>query len=95
MEEQILKIIKKRINQIQTQEGLSVKITSNEEKAKEITSMVFEFIEWLSFGDHLFYPEDKSTWTFYKNEEDLINDKGHLKTTQKVFQYWWDNVKNK
>jgi len=88
MKEQVLKLIKKYKSwQPNGQNDLDA--------SKEITSMVFEFIEWLSFGDHLFYPEDKSTWTFYKNEEDLINDKGHLKTTQKVFQYWWDNVKNK
>jgi hypothetical protein len=88
MKKQVLKLIKKYKSwQPNGQNDLDT--------SKEITSMVFEFIEWLSFGDHLFYPEDKSTWTFYKNEEDLINDKGHLKTTQKVFQYWWDNVKNK
>jgi hypothetical protein len=91
MEQQVLKIIKKRINQIQTQEGLSVKITSNEDKAKEITSMVFEFVEWTQ--------EEK--WGKYKGldwwvkKDNKIPPKNPPLTLNELFQYWWDNVKNK
>ena len=61
--------------------------------SKEITSMVFEFIEWVllhSCGDVYYLGYDENdTVTFY----DVKND--NKCTKNEVFQYWWDNVKNK
>jgi hypothetical protein len=88
MEQQVLKIIKKRINQIQTQEGLSVKITSNEDKAKEITSMVFEFIKW-------FTGKDSPVSILYGDQPERFATTEKDYTIEELFQYWWDNVKNK
>jgi hypothetical protein len=74
----------------------------------EITALIEKdyvekaFVEWLSFGDHLFYPTNGKEWLFYKtisealanNDEDKFpKDNGEIMSTEKVFQYWKDNIK--
>jgi hypothetical protein len=61
--------------------------------SKEITSMVFEFMEWEEektekVDNKYFVFKEILKWrTIYENVEFTnLND---------LFQYWWDNVKNK
>ena len=84
MEEQVLKIIKKYKSwQPDGQNDLDA--------SKEITSMVFEFVEWTQ--------EEK--WGKYKGldwwvkKDNKIPPKNPPLTLEELFHYWWDNVKIK
>jgi hypothetical protein len=84
MEEQVLKLIKKYKSwQPNGQNDLDA--------SKEITSMVFGFIEWTQ--------EEK--WSKYKGldwwvkKDNKIPPKNPPLTLKDLFQYWWDNVKDK
>jgi len=84
-----LKILTKNINAT----PLSVaKIVGIHISTKEITSIVFEFIDWLH--------EDDTTDDFDAVDcngvvEWFYIDEGKSYTKEQMFQYWWNNVKNK
>jgi hypothetical protein len=84
MEQQVLKIIELNYN---SETG----IISSPKASKEITSIVFEFIEWTQ--------EEK--WSKYKGldrwvkKDNKIPPKNAPLTLNELFQYWWDNVKKK
>jgi hypothetical protein len=79
MEQQVLKIIESG--------------SYNVIHAHKITSMVFEFIEWKEEntekfdGKYSVYKEILKWRTIYEDVE--------FTTLSDLFQYWWDNVKNK
>ena len=84
MENQVLKILAKNVNA--TPLGVA-KIVGINISAKEITSMVFEFIEWAVRKEMLQYSGSAEEWqTTYC---------GNYLNLEELFQYWWDNVKNK
>ena len=56
--------------------------------AKELTSMVMEFIEWLEFGDHKFYPNAEKNKTGYYTE-----GSHRIYTTNELFEYWINNIR--
>jgi len=89
MEQQVLKILTEKIELSLTGNYRSVYIDGTENASKEITSMVFEFMEWVrnncepAIGGEL--------WLLFDDKIELI---GNF-TNEDLFQYWWDNVKIK
>jgi len=76
-------------NEIMTSfpDKIVAKIVGINISAKEITSMVFEFIEWAVRKEMLQYSGSAEEWqTTYC---------GNYLNLEELFQYWWDNVKNK
>ena len=53
--------------------------------AKEITSMVMEFVEW---KDNM-----QSKGTIFHNADGLYSLKDSDLTTNELFQYWFNNIK--
>jgi hypothetical protein len=93
MEEQVLKIITESQSKY-TIDEFRTGIITNKKMAKEITSMVFEFIEWKYPKYSKYWGSDlpnKGKWY----ECNTILSKRRYFTTDELFQYWWDNVKNK
>ena len=86
MEEQILKIIVKHYD-IFGKEPFPMATT-----AKEITSHVMEFIEWLMWND-----DEKFTQGCIKDEKGLraVDDDNNEWTLDELYQYWLNNIKNK
>jgi hypothetical protein len=87
MEEQVLKIMDDLKVVLTGEYPFNVEIDSKEKSAKEITSMVFEFMEWAVRKEMLQYSGSAEEWqTTYC---------GNYLNIEELFQYWWDNVKNK
>jgi hypothetical protein len=84
MEERILKIITNRINSYLSNPESQQK----ENAAKEITSMVMEFIEW-------FTGEKSPVSIMYGNQPERFATTKRDYTIKELFQYWFDNIKNK
>jgi len=84
MEEQILKILIK----YKTQKKIYDIADPEERSAKEITSMVMEFIEWLDFGTHDFYLNAEEGQTGYYQEGSHT-----IYTIEEVYNHWLTNVK--
>jgi hypothetical protein len=81
MEQQVLKLIKKYKSwQPDGQNDLDA--------SKEITSMVFEFIEW-------FTGKDSPVSILYGDQPERFATTEKDYTIEELFQYWRDNVKNK
>jgi hypothetical protein len=84
MEEQILKIIERDITQIGWDQYGFLIYNGFQHKAKEITSHVMEFVDWIRSEPPVLV--EKTQWTFL----DQISW-----TTEKVYNYWLTEVKNK
>jgi hypothetical protein len=87
MEEQILKIITERQSKF-TIDEFRTGIITNKNISKEITSMVFEFIKW-------FTGKDSPVSILYGDQPERFATTEKDYTIEELFQYWWDNVKNK
>jgi len=93
MEEQVLKIMDDLKVVLTGEYPFNVEIDSKEKASKEITSMVFEFIEWKEektekVDNKYFVFKEILKWrTIYEDVE--------FTTLNELFQYWWNNVKNK
>ena len=87
MEDQILKILEKPTQATGWNEFGHMTYSGNPEKTKEITSMVFEFMEWAVRKEMLQYNGGA--------EERQTTYCGNYLNLEELFQYWWDNVKNK
>jgi hypothetical protein len=85
MEEQILKILKSNYYPLG-------ELDDDEQAAKEITSMVMEFIEWVGFNaTTLKYREIDNCWIANLDLDDL--DDFTYFTTFGLFLYWFNNIK--
>ena len=98
MEEKILKIINKRViytiyrHKVQstTTESPPIKDVSADYRdvAKEISSHVFEFIEWLNFGSHDFYRTSECGYDGYGDDKT-----GLILTPTEIYEYWLTKIK--
>ncbi len=83
----------KTILDMGSEQMVEVRSETKRQMAKEITSMVFEFIEWKDEktekidNKYFVYKEILKWRTIYEDVE--------FTTLNDLFQYWWDNVKNK
>jgi hypothetical protein len=89
MEQQVLKILEKPTKATGWNEFGYMTYSGNLEKAKEITSMVFEFIEWIRKNCEVSI--DAKKWWLFDHKIEIIGEF----TDKELFKYWWDNVKNK
>jgi hypothetical protein len=82
MEEQILKIIISKTNLTSTSFEMYM---DRPDVAKEITSMVMEFVEWMHDNtDDTRVENDKLWWVIPMESYNYIED---------VFEYWFNNIK--
>ncbi len=87
MEEEILKIMGNNLTITDYMAG----IDGVPETAKEITSHVMEFIEWLQLGLHSFGRIEHIEELLYVNFKEGSE---HKYTLDQVYQYWLTNIKN-
>jgi hypothetical protein len=93
MEQQVLKILTEKIELSLTGNYRSVYIDGTENASKEITSIIFEFMEWVRKNCEITVGVtwEGGTWELYDNTNHSVG----VFTDKDLFQYWWDNVKNK
>jgi hypothetical protein len=88
MEEQILKIMSDRTHPMAGHSWLiGLDLSDCQLCSEEITSMVFEFMEWAVRKEMLQYSGSAEEWQ--------TTCCGNYLNLEELFQYWWDNVKNK
>jgi hypothetical protein len=82
MEEEIYDIIQKHYDSLR-EEGI-------DGAKKEISTMMMEFINWLEFGSHQFYPDPQIDGhkNFYNAEDHTIY------SVEDIFDYWLKNIKD-
>lgn len=92
MEEQILKIMTLKLQTEQSDQGYPIfdylSEIGCEKSAKEITSHVMEFIEWIGIN----YIKVSGGWILHYSDQ---RDRTLIKTTEKLHQYWLTNIKTK
>jgi hypothetical protein len=94
MKEQLLKICKELIKQGYYTEWeheephIRSKIIGFDEVAKEITSHVFEFIEWLRYNCE---GSTKGQWWYY----DVSAQAGTMFTNEEGYMFWFNNIYKK
>jgi hypothetical protein len=86
MEEQIRKMIYDKIELSLTGNFKSVYIDGIEPTAKEITSHVFEFIEWM-FKEEYFWGNLSETYF------STVTDNIKFDTMEELYNYWLNNCK--
>ena len=81
--------IVKNILDMGSEQMVNVRSETKRQIAKEITSMVFEFIEWIRKNCEVSI--DAKKWWLFDHKIEIIGEF----TDKELFKYWWDNVKNK
>jgi hypothetical protein len=82
MEEQLLKII------LRCENKSSYSTVGELKAAKEITSHVFEFIEWLRYNCE---GSTKGQWWYY----DVSAQAGTMFTNEEGYMFWFNNIYKK
>ena len=83
MEEKILEIVKRNF---EIRDGLINQ--AQKDVADEIADIFRKFTEWIGENGYYFDTDD-NTWII-EDDPEIIRD-----TTDKLFDYWWNNIKDK
>lgn len=67
-------------------------IMSIMKSAKEIADHIKEFILWLEFGEHLYYPENVNIWTKYDEKTDQFSKPLNI---DEIYNIWLTQIKGK